>query len=241
MIRGAQSRSSPRWDAPASYSASPSITWAPATPRRDRDDRGRRAFVRYDAVLAETVAIQGADIDEIEAYVARPMDRGSRGCVLVIHHMPGYDRETKEITRGSPSWATTPSARALQSRGIRCGARRRRSHRSGTGRGCQTRDSPATPGARSVPHIPGRRRRSPRRERRAGATSAAAYAWNMAPANLGAGETEYRLEVCGGLEVFHDQFDVSNPRHRFAPQSCCGVVAGCGPGHHDLLSVDGEE
>jgi carboxymethylenebutenolidase len=55
--------------------------------------------VRYDAVLADTVGIQGADNDEIEAYAARPMDRGGRGGVLVIHHVPGYDRETKEITR----------------------------------------------------------------------------------------------------------------------------------------------
>ena len=45
--------------------------------------------MRYDAVLADTVGIQGADNDEIEAYAARPMDRGGRGGVLVIHHVPG--------------------------------------------------------------------------------------------------------------------------------------------------------
>jgi carboxymethylenebutenolidase len=55
--------------------------------------------VRYDAVLAETVSIRGADDDDIEAYSARPMDGGSRGGVVVIHHMPGYDRESKEVVR----------------------------------------------------------------------------------------------------------------------------------------------
>jgi len=48
---------------------------------------------------AETVRIQGADGDEIEAYLAQPLDEGSRGGVVVIHHLPGYDEATKEITR----------------------------------------------------------------------------------------------------------------------------------------------
>ncbi|MDQ6776770.1 MAG: dienelactone hydrolase family protein [Actinomycetota bacterium] len=43
--------------------------------------------------------ITGDDGDEIEAYLARPSDDGSRGGVVVIHHMPGYDRGTKEIVR----------------------------------------------------------------------------------------------------------------------------------------------
>jgi carboxymethylenebutenolidase len=55
--------------------------------------------VRYDAVLAETVGIRGRDDDLVEAYAARPMNGGHRGGVLVIHHMPGYDREAKEIVR----------------------------------------------------------------------------------------------------------------------------------------------
>ncbi|MBV9487535.1 MAG: dienelactone hydrolase family protein [Frankiaceae bacterium] len=37
--------------------------------------------------------------DEIEAYAARPLDESPRGGVVVIHHMPGYDAGTKEITR----------------------------------------------------------------------------------------------------------------------------------------------
>lgn len=53
----------------------------------------------YDAVLAETVGIRGHGDDLIEAYTARPMAPGPRGGVIVIHHMPGYDKETKEIVR----------------------------------------------------------------------------------------------------------------------------------------------
>ena len=41
----------------------------------------------------------GAGGDETEAYLARPMDTDPVGGVVVIHHMPGYDEATKEITR----------------------------------------------------------------------------------------------------------------------------------------------
>jgi carboxymethylenebutenolidase len=50
-------------------------------------------------MTAETIRIAGHDGDEIEAYTARPTDPGTRGGVVVIHHMPGYDRATKEIVR----------------------------------------------------------------------------------------------------------------------------------------------
>lgn len=53
----------------------------------------------YDAILAETTTITGHGGDEIEAYSARPMTPGPVGGVVVIHHMPGYDAATKEITR----------------------------------------------------------------------------------------------------------------------------------------------
>ena len=53
----------------------------------------------YDAVLAETVRFAGADGDQIEGYLARPMQPGPYGSVVVIHHLPGYDRATKEIVR----------------------------------------------------------------------------------------------------------------------------------------------
>jgi carboxymethylenebutenolidase len=53
----------------------------------------------YDATLAETVTITGHGGDEFEAYLARPLGAGPYGAVVVIHHMPGYDEATKEITR----------------------------------------------------------------------------------------------------------------------------------------------
>jgi carboxymethylenebutenolidase len=52
-----------------------------------------------DAILAQTVTISGHGGDEIEAYAAAPLAPGSRGGVVWIHHMPGYDRETKEFVR----------------------------------------------------------------------------------------------------------------------------------------------
>jgi carboxymethylenebutenolidase len=48
---------------------------------------------------AETVRIGGHGGDEIEAYLAQPLDEGRYGGVVVIHHMPGYDASTKEIVR----------------------------------------------------------------------------------------------------------------------------------------------
>jgi carboxymethylenebutenolidase len=43
--------------------------------------------------------IKGDGGDEIEAYLAQPDDPTPRGGVVVVHHIPGYDRATKEITR----------------------------------------------------------------------------------------------------------------------------------------------
>ena len=53
----------------------------------------------YDATLAETVRFPGANGDLLEAYAARPLAPSPRGGVVVIHHLPGYDRETKEFVR----------------------------------------------------------------------------------------------------------------------------------------------
>jgi carboxymethylenebutenolidase len=53
----------------------------------------------YDAIQAETINIRGHNGDEIEAYFARPLGAGPYPGVAVIHHMPGYDRGTKEIVR----------------------------------------------------------------------------------------------------------------------------------------------
>ncbi len=52
-----------------------------------------------EALCAETIRITGHNGDEIEAYAARPSEDDRRGGVVVIHHMPGYDRATKEIVR----------------------------------------------------------------------------------------------------------------------------------------------
>jgi carboxymethylenebutenolidase len=52
-----------------------------------------------DAIRAETITITGDGDDEIEAYLAQPLDGASHGGVVVIHHMPGYDQATKEIVR----------------------------------------------------------------------------------------------------------------------------------------------
>ncbi|MDE3007425.1 MAG: dienelactone hydrolase family protein [Acidobacteriota bacterium] len=48
---------------------------------------------------AETLTIKGHNGDEIEAYVAVPTDVEQHGSIVVIHHLPGYDEATKEITR----------------------------------------------------------------------------------------------------------------------------------------------
>ncbi len=52
-----------------------------------------------DAMRAETVQIVGHGGDAVEAYLAQPLDGSPTGGVVVIHHMPGYDEATKEITR----------------------------------------------------------------------------------------------------------------------------------------------
>ncbi len=52
-----------------------------------------------DGMKAETVTISGGGGDDIEAYLAQPLQGGSYGGVVVLHHLPGYDEGTKEITR----------------------------------------------------------------------------------------------------------------------------------------------
>ena len=52
-----------------------------------------------DAIRAETITITGHNGDEIEAYRAMSLGGAARGGIVWIHHMPGYDRETKEFVR----------------------------------------------------------------------------------------------------------------------------------------------
>jgi len=51
------------------------------------------------AMYAETVFLTGHGGDEIEAYLAAPREEQRRGGMVFIHHLPGYDRETKEFVR----------------------------------------------------------------------------------------------------------------------------------------------
>jgi carboxymethylenebutenolidase len=48
---------------------------------------------------AETIRFPGHEGAELEGYLARPLDTEPVGGVVVIHHMPGYDGPTREITR----------------------------------------------------------------------------------------------------------------------------------------------
>src|SRR3954470_5688993 len=50
-------------------------------------------------LTAETVYLSGHGGDQVEAYLAGPTEQGGRGGMVFIHHLPGYDRETKEFVR----------------------------------------------------------------------------------------------------------------------------------------------
>ena len=102
-----------------------------------------------ESLNAESIRIDGHGGDEIEAYLARPSEQGRRGGVVVIHHMPGYDRATKEIVR---RFAETGLRRDLPqpllARGAGRGAGRRRGHRPRAPAASPTSDWSATwPGA----------------------------------------------------------------------------------------------
>jgi carboxymethylenebutenolidase len=52
-----------------------------------------------DGIIARTTSLIGHGGDEIEGYLAHPLDGGGQPGVVVLHHMPGYDRASKEIVR----------------------------------------------------------------------------------------------------------------------------------------------
>jgi carboxymethylenebutenolidase len=54
---------------------------------------------REEALSAQNVNLQGHGGDTINAYRALPAGDGPLPGVLVIHHLPGWDSATKEITR----------------------------------------------------------------------------------------------------------------------------------------------
>ncbi len=53
----------------------------------------------YQGMIAELVNVTGYNDDQIEAYFARPLGPGPFPGVVVIHHMPGWDRWTREVVR----------------------------------------------------------------------------------------------------------------------------------------------
>jgi carboxymethylenebutenolidase len=52
-----------------------------------------------DTMRAMTITIDGDSGDDVQAYLAEPDGDATRGGVVVIHHLPGYDRATKEMVR----------------------------------------------------------------------------------------------------------------------------------------------
>ncbi|HEY7591563.1 MAG TPA: dienelactone hydrolase family protein [Actinophytocola sp.] len=69
-----------------------------------------------DGMEAGSVTVTGAGGDEIEAYAAHPVGAPPSGGVVVIHHMPGYDESTKEITRKFASWGWSAACPNLHQR-----------------------------------------------------------------------------------------------------------------------------
>lgn len=53
----------------------------------------------YEGMIAETVTMQGANHDTINAYFARPLGPGPFPSMVIIHHMPGWDEWYREATR----------------------------------------------------------------------------------------------------------------------------------------------
>jgi carboxymethylenebutenolidase len=53
----------------------------------------------YEGMLAETVALSGANGELINAYIARPLGPGPFPGMVLAHHMPGWDEWYREATR----------------------------------------------------------------------------------------------------------------------------------------------
>ena len=54
---------------------------------------------QYEGMLAETVALVGANGETINGYYARPLGPGPFPGMVVVHHMPGWDEWYREATR----------------------------------------------------------------------------------------------------------------------------------------------
>jgi carboxymethylenebutenolidase len=55
--------------------------------------------VGYEGLIGETISLRGHNGALIEAYLSRPIGVSPVPGVVVIHHMPGWDEWTKEVTR----------------------------------------------------------------------------------------------------------------------------------------------
>jgi carboxymethylenebutenolidase len=53
---------------------------------------------QYEALLAETVMLDGHNGDPVRAFFARPLGPGPHPTIVLIHHMPGWDDWYKEVT-----------------------------------------------------------------------------------------------------------------------------------------------
>jgi carboxymethylenebutenolidase len=53
----------------------------------------------YEGLIGETISLRGHNGDLVEAYLSRPIGLAPVPGVVVIHHMPGWDEWTKEVTR----------------------------------------------------------------------------------------------------------------------------------------------
>ena len=116
------------------------------SPKHDRTPTRQENDSMSDAMRAETVMITGDGGDEIEAYLAQPLDGPPTGGVVVIHHMPGYD----EADQGDHPEVRRPRLPGHLPQPLLPGGpggqpRRRRRHGPGPGRGAR--------------RAPGRRRR----------------------------------------------------------------------------------
>jgi carboxymethylenebutenolidase len=53
---------------------------------------------RYEGLLAETVMMPGHQGEMINAFFARPLGAGPFPCMVLVHHMPGWDQWYREAT-----------------------------------------------------------------------------------------------------------------------------------------------
>jgi carboxymethylenebutenolidase len=60
-----------------------------------------------DAIRAGTITITADGGDEIEAYLAEPVEGPPGGGVILNHHAPGFDAGTKEFARRFATWGYT--------------------------------------------------------------------------------------------------------------------------------------